>query len=68
MLIPDRYGDFYYDDQKCIHYYAFVDPFDRIIEAFTTEDGVQRVGESTWDELNDIEKAYARQRGWDLGE
>ena len=66
MLIPDSNGHYFYEGQKVIHYYAMVDTFRRVIEAFTTEDGQQWVTENDWREMNDIEKYVCRQRGWDL--
>ena len=66
MLIPNGKGEFFYEDQKCTHYYAMVDKLYRVIEAFTTEDGTQYVVENYWPKMNDIEKHVCRQRGWDL--
>ena len=66
MLIPDSDGHYSYEEQRVIHYYAFVDCFHRVIEAFTTEDGTEWVDENYWPEMNDIEKYVCRQRGWDL--
>ncbi len=68
MLIPDSNGQYSYEEQKVIHYYAMVDTFHRVIEAFTTEDGEQWVIENNWPEMNDVEKHVCRQRGWDLDE
>ena len=66
MLIPNSKGEYFYEDQKCIEYYAMVDTFHRVIEAFTTEDGTQYVEENYWQNMNDIEKYVCRQRGWNL--
>ena len=66
MLIPNSKGEYFYNDQKCIHYYAMVDTFHRVIEAFTTEDGVKWVFENEWNDMNDLEKHLCYQRGWYL--
>lgn len=66
MLIPDKDGHYWYEGQRCMHYYAMVDTFHRVIEAYTTEDGTQWVEENHWSEMNDIEKYVCRKRGWDL--
>lgn len=66
MLIPDKEGHYWYDDRRIIDYHAFVDGFHRIVEVFTTEDDKKYLGVFEWDDLNDIEKAYAKKWGWDL--
>ncbi len=66
MLIPGRDGHYTSDGMKVVHYYAMVDGFHRVIEAFTTEDGQQYVNENEWKDMNDIEKYVCRQRGWNL--
>ena len=66
MLIPNQDGRYTYEEQRCVHYYAMVDNQHRVIEAFTTEDGIPRVHENYWTDMNDIEKYVCRQRGWNL--
>ncbi len=66
MLIPNSKGQFYYGDQKVVDYYAMVDVFHRVIEAFTTEDGTQYVEENCSQDMTDIEKYVCRPCGWDL--
>lgn len=68
MLIPNSKGEYFYGDQKCVHYYAMVDSYYRVVEAFTTEDGTQYVQENNWEDMNDIEKFVCKQRGWDLSQ
>lgn len=66
MLIPNGKGEYFYRDQRVVDYHAMVDIHNRVIEVFTTEDGEKYVGENEWTEMNDIEKYFCRQHGWDL--
>ncbi len=68
MLIPDRNGKHYFNDKRILHYTAFVNSDLDIVEIIETDDGERIVFRSTWDDLNDIEKHVALERGWNIPE
>lgn len=66
MLIPGSDKSFYYHDIRVVDYIVFVDSCLDIVEIITTEDGERFVIRNEWDNLNDIEKFVALERGWDI--
>ena len=66
MLIPDSEGRYYYHDAQVLKYHAFVNSHLQIVEDIFTDDGEWCVEKHDWDDLNDVEKYVALQRGWDI--
>lgn len=66
MLLPNKDGHFEDKGMKCIDYHAMVDRFHRVLECYTTEDGVQWANLEYWTDMNDFEKFICKKRGWNL--
>ena len=66
VMTPGPDGRLYYNDIRVIDYHAFIDSQFRIVEEIKTEDCERIVIWNEWEDLNDIEKYIARDRGLDI--
>ena len=66
MLIIDEKGSYYYKNAEIRKYHAFINSRYQIIEEIFTDDGKRYVEKNEWDDLNDIEKYFAKENGLDV--